>query len=292
LATRRGHIFTSGAAIVAICCGGVVAGCGGGDKKKETTPQVSQPPITKKSAARNPARGKNRWKPVVPGHQSVREGKVIVGHRTVTHRRVYTVTGVHKKIDGIDSVAILDQDFNAGQLSEQAIDWQAEDKQGNVLYLGSYTETYEGGQFLNATDGWLAGIKGSKGGVIMKAKPKVGDVYYESRPTGYSSPASKVIKTGVRKCVPFKCYKDVVVIQEGGENDPEWKYYAPGAGGILTEPHYSGGEQETELLVNVTTLSKRSLDELNAEVLKLDKHARQVFPDVYGKSKPAKRGAA
>jgi hypothetical protein len=288
---RRGHILALSGAIAAICCGALAAGCGGGDKKKDATPQVSQPPINRKTAARNPARGANRWKPVVPGHQSVREGKVIVGHRTVTHRRVYTVTGVTKKIDGVNAVAILDQDFNAGQLSEQAIDWQAEDKKGNVLYLGSYTETYEGGQFVNATDGWLAGIKGSKAGIIMEAKPKVGDIYYESRPTGYTSPASKVIKTGVRKCVPFKCYKDVVVIQEGGNADPEWKYYAPGVGGILTEPHYSGGEQETELLINATTLSPRSLNEINAEVLKVDKHARQVFPDVYGKSKRAKRAA-
>ena len=52
-----------------------------------------------------------------------------------------------------------------------------------------------------------------------------------------------MIKTNQKKCVPFKCYQDVVVIREGNE----WKYYAPGVGGIFTEPHYSGGEQETEV---------------------------------------------
>ena len=54
------------------------------------------------------------------------------------------------------TVAVLDQDIDAGQVAEQALDFLAEDKQGNVWYLGSYTEAYEGGQFVNAADA-LAG---------------------------------------------------------------------------------------------------------------------------------------
>ena len=85
--------------------------------------------------------------------------------------------------------------------------------------------------------------------------------------------------------MPFDCYDDVVVVREGGEH----KYYAPGVGGILTEPHYSGGEQETELLINVRRLSPRGLAELSAEVLRVDKHAEEVVPDVFANAAAAKR---
>jgi len=72
------------------------------------------------------------------------------------------------------------------------------------------------------------------------------------------------------------------------ENGAELKYYAPGAGGILTVP-LSGQPQETEKLINVTTLSKAGLDEISAEAIKLDQHARTVSGDVYGHSIPARR---
>jgi hypothetical protein len=103
---------------------------------------------------------------------------------------------------------------------------------------------------------------------------------------GLESPTAQVAKMGRRVCVPFKCYANVLVVDEGGS---EYKYYAPGVGGIRTEPRYSGGEQETELLVNVRMLSARGLAELNAEALKLDRHARVTVPDVYGRSQAAKR---
>jgi len=66
---------------------------------------------------------------------------VNVGHRPLVHRRVSTVTDVTKRIDGVWAVVVLDQDLNGGQLAEQALDYLAEDRQGNVWSLGSYTET-------------------------------------------------------------------------------------------------------------------------------------------------------
>ncbi len=56
----------------------------------------------------------------------------------------------------------------------------------------------------------------------------------------------------------------MAAIGEGGGSDqPEYKYYAPGIGGILTEPRYRGGEQETESLLNATQLSPPGVAELS-----------------------------
>jgi hypothetical protein len=290
------------AACTAAFCAAALAACGG-DKgpSKPVAPQPKNVSLPKenpkdfqkrKKASTPAAEVHNRWMPVKPGVQTVREGYVNVGHRRLTHRLVYTVTSVTKKIDGVNATIATDQDFNGGELSEQSLDYLAEDKDGNVHYLGSYTEVYEGGQFVNATDGWLAGVNGSKAGLLMRAKPKVDDAYYESKIAGSNEQTSpsQVVKTGASKCVPFKCYKDVVIIQEGGSGSEEWKYYAPGVGGILTEPRYSGGEQETEKLVNATQLSKKALDEISREVLKVDRHAPQVFPSVFANAARAKLG--
>jgi hypothetical protein len=224
---------------------------------------------------------------MAPGIQATMKGYVTVGSRRLPHVRVTTVTDVTKVVNGVRAVLVLDQDFDGGQLSEQAVDYLAEDEGGNVWYVGSYTEAYEGGQFLNASDAWLAGIDGAISGLYMPAAPERGTPPFDqtSIPGGEQSTA-QVVKVGERTCVPFKCYTDVVVIQE---QSAENKYWAPGVGGILTEP-LSGTPQETEELVNITQLSANALAELSAEALKLDRHAAVYASSVFGGSKPAQRG--
>jgi hypothetical protein len=228
----------------------------------------------------------NRWIPMAPGIQSVRKGFVYVGGRRLPHIRVTTVTDVTKMVNGVRAVLVLDQDFDGGQLSEQAIDYLAEDAGGNVWYVGSYTEAYEGGQFLNAEDAWLAGVNGAVPGLYLPANPKTGTPpYYQVNIPGGEQSTAQVFKVGQRTCVPFTCYTDVVVIEEEGT---EHKYWAPGVGGILTEP-LSGAAQETEELVNIRQLSPGGLTELSAETLRLDRSAADRVPSVFGGSKPAKR---
>jgi hypothetical protein len=229
----------------------------------------------------------NRWLPMAPGIQTVSKGFVYVGGRRLPHIRVTTVTDVTKMVNGVRAVLVLDQDFDGGQLSEQAIDYLAEDVGGNVWYVGSYTEAYEGGQFLNAEDAWLAAVNGAAPGLYLPAIPKMGTPpYYQVQIPGGEQSTAQVVKVGQRTCVPFKCYTDVVVILEGGS---EHKYWAPGVGGILTEP-LSGAAQETEELVNIRQLSPGGLAELSAMALSLDRNAADGVPSVFGGSKPAKRG--
>jgi hypothetical protein len=269
---------------VALASGALVA-CGGSSSDTPVAAEPTQRAIKPASYA-NTATNRNRFFPLKPGYQSVRLGKVNRGSRRLAHRRVTTVTDVFKVIDGVRAVAILDQDFDGGQIAEQALDYLAVDRRGTVSYLGSYTEAYEGGQFVNANDGWLAGVKGAKPGIYMLAKPKLGTPAYTQEDHPGSDPTiAKVVRTAVRKCVPFKCYSGVLVIEEDGSED---KYFAPGVGGIKTEPK-GGGEQETEELINLTHVSRRGLAELSNEALKLDRHARTTVPDVFGSSRRAAR---
>lgn len=273
------------AAAVALLASAALSACGGSSSDESAAAKVAQPKL-EPSRYGNTATNRNRFFPLKPGYQSVRLGKVNRGSRRLTHRRVTTVTDVFKVIDGVKAVAILDQDFDGGQIGEQALDYLAVDKQGTVHYLGSYTEAYEGGQFVNANDGWLAGVRGAKPGIYMLARPRVGSPAYTQEDQPGSDPTiAKVVRAGIRKCVPFKCYDGVLVIEEDGSEN---KYFAPGVGGIKTEPK-GGGEQETEDLINLTQLRRRGLAELSKEALKLDRHARSTVPNVFGSSKRATR---
>jgi hypothetical protein len=303
------------AVAAALCLAAAAAGCDRG--KPASTPQTtaaasptttgSAPSTTEASTPTTQARrlvnadpGKfdrkafgaptgaaNTWFPLVPGYQSVRDGTLFRGHRELHHRRRFTVTDVEKVINGVRTVLTLDQDIDAGQIAEQALDYFAQDKNGNVWYLGSYTEAYEGGQFVNANDAWLAGVNGATAGVAMMANPKPGQPsYLQANIPGRETLRAQVARLGQRKCVPFRCFPKTLAILEDGT---EFKYYAEGVGGIATEPNYSGGEQEKEALVNVIQLTPKGLAELSAQALELDRHARTTSSGVFGSSAPAKR---
>ena len=199
----------------------------------------------------NPIGGQNSWYPLVPGNQTLRDGSLNRGSRKLHHQLRVTVTDVTKVVNGVRTrFLFLDQDIDAGQVGEASLDYLAQDKSGNIWYLGSYTEIYEGGQFVNAVDAWLAGKNEARAGVWMMADPKEGMTYVEAH-NSRETIRGEVAKVEDRKCVPFRCFKSLVILEDGSE----FKYYGPGVGHIATEPNYSGGEQEKEALVNVVKLT-------------------------------------
>lgn len=308
----RRKIFT---AISAFAVVSAVAACSSGPESPQTAPsqpenptpsQVaatsatpsasssatpSSSPVTKNANYKkfnpkdfvDPLSGKNKWYPLTPGTQTLRDGSINRGSRKLTHKLRVTVTDVTKVVNGVTTVAVLDQDIDAGQVGEASLDYLAQDKYGNVWYLGSYTEIYEGGQFVNAVDAWLTPKQGSRPGVWMMADPQEGMKYVEAH-NSRETIRAEVTKVDDRKCVPFKCFKALQVLEDGHE----YKYFGGGVGHIATEPNYSGGEQEKEELVNVVKLSPKGLAEMSDEALRLDKHARKESK-IFAKSDPAKR---
>jgi hypothetical protein len=232
----------------------------------------------------DPLGGQNRWYPLVPGNQTLRDGSINRGSRKLHHQLRVTVTDVTKMVNGVKAVAVLDQDIDAGQVGEASLDFLGQDKFGNIWYLGSYTEIYQGGQFVNAVDAWLTPKRGARPGVWMMADPKEGMKYVEAH-NSRETIRAEVAKVGEKKCVDYDCFKSLVILEDG----TEYKYFGPGVGHIATEPNYSGGEQEKEELVNVVKLSRKGLAEFSAEALKLDKHARKESK-IFANSEPAKRG--
>lgn len=269
----------------------LLAACGG---------ESNAPALAKTIKARfdhanfgDPAAGANHYLPVKPGEQWVRLGNTEVGGRKVPHEVTTTVTDVYRRIGGVRTVAMFDYERDSGQISQESIDWVAEDKNGNLWIVGGYTEEFEGGQYVSAVDAWLSGVNGAKAGIVVQGDPATGTPPYAvAKPGVDEGDIAQVVDVGVRHCVPFKCFGDTLVVREGKASAPdnELKYYARGVGQTDNVPHSDSVHKDVEQLVNQTQLSPRALAEASAEVLRLDQHAVKTAPDVYGKFPVARRG--
>jgi hypothetical protein len=298
----------------------LLLGACGADQATESPPVQSSPPTTTSSspspsaaaspsqpakhvtekdfdAGNFPATPKvdNRWYPLTPGTQYVMEGAADRGKGRQRHQVVFTVTDLVKVINGVPTIVLWDVDTNEGELQESELAFQAQDNDGNVWLVGEYPEEYEDGRFATAESTWFAGLDGAKPGVLMRANPRTGTSSYLQglAPKIEFQDRAKVAKTGLRTCVPVKCYDDVLLIDEWNPLEPEsgkqLKYYAAGVGNVRVG---AVGDPEAEELVlaKVNTLSPAQLAKARAEALKLEKHAYKVSPKLYGRTDPATRG--
>jgi len=132
----------------------------------------------------------NPWFPLRPGTVSVYRG-VKDGQPA---RDVVTVTADTKVIKGIRATVIDDRLYLRGRLAERTTDWYAQDKTGNVWYLGEQTATLDAGGKITSTNGtWQAGVDGARAGIYMPAHPHVGQSGRQEYYKGHAEDQFKVL---------------------------------------------------------------------------------------------------
>lgn len=146
LALVAGSSLTVG---LAVALSLLVSGCGG-SKESAAKRTFAEAPFRAENFV-DPRVGSNRWFPLKPGTQWVREGTTLIGAREVPHRVVTTVTDVTREVDGVKTVLVYDHSEGAGQVVQQSLDYFAQDKSGNVWYMGAATEQYEAGGMSRST---------------------------------------------------------------------------------------------------------------------------------------------
>ena len=212
-------------------------------------------------------------------------------------RRVITaVTDLTKVIDGVRVVVAFDQDITDGVLEEAELAFYAQDDDGNVWRMGEYPEEYEDGAF-TAAPTWLAGADDAKAGIMVQAEPREGTPSYSQGwgPKVDWTDRARVLEVGSETCVPFACYKDVLVTNEFNRGSPDahqLKYYAPGVGNVRTG--WAGALEEEQEALELTAfvhLTGDAFAAVRTRALALEAHAYVVSPDVYGKTAPAEQGA-
>ena len=140
-----------------------------------------------------------------------------------------------------------------GRPIERTFDWYAQDKQGNVWYMGEDSLELHHGHFVKASDSWEAGVNGAKPGIIMPANPQPGDSYrQEYYPPGQALDQAHVLGYSGPVSVPYGTFKRSLVTSEFSPLEPqtEKKYYVAGVGEI--EERVVKGHHEQFQLVSVT----------------------------------------
>ena len=238
----------------------------------------------------------NPWLPLVPGRRFVYDGKINEDGVPTSHRVVFTVTDETKVIDGVPTLAVIDEDYLDGERLEYELAFFSQDDEGNVWLMGEYPEEYEDGEFVGAPDTWLAGVAGAQPGVMMRAQPAEGtSAYYQGIWESIEfKDRAEVIQTDGHTCTPLDCHENVLVTREWNPDEPgafQLKYYARGIGNVRVG--WAGPkekEREVLALTQLEDLGPEEMEALRAEVLKLERRAYEVSKAVYGNTAPIRSG--
>lgn len=171
----------------------------------------------------------NRYWPLRPGtayhYEGVRGATAQTDDEVVLRRT--------KRIIGVACTVVRDTVSEHGRAVERTLDYYAQDKQGNVWYMGEDSFELKSGHMVKASDSWLTGVDGAKPGIIMPATPKPGEAYrQEYYPPAEALDQARVLRYAASVTVPYGTYRHVLVTSERSPLEPqtEQKYYAPGVG--------------------------------------------------------------
>ena len=191
----------------------------------------------------------NRYFPLEPGtgfHYRGVKGAAAQTDDMIVTRAVKTVLGVRCTV-------VRDTVSEHGKPLERTFDWYAQDKKGNVWYMGEDSLELKNGRFVRASDSWQAGVNGAKPGIIMPADPRPNQVYrQEYYPPGGALDQARVLGIGRMLHVPAGSFRRPLVTIEWSPVEPQYekKYYVAGLGEVM-EQVVQGGHEQFQL-VNVT----------------------------------------
>ena len=164
------------------------------------------------------------------------------------------VTHKTKRILGVTATVVRDTVSSRGKPIERTFDWYAQDKAGNVWYMGEDTRETEHGRFVKQSDSWQAGIGGAQPGVIMPGNPHPGEAYRQEFYPRHAEDQARILGAGGPLRVPYGSYNHTLLTVETSPRiDPgvaERKYYVAGVGDV--KEHTVSGNHEQIRLVAVT----------------------------------------
>jgi len=190
----------------------------------------------------------NPYFPLQPGTTFIYEGQMPDGFE----HDEFAVTHNTRVILGVTCVEIHDSVFTDGALTEDTLDWFAQDRDGNVWYFGENTHELEDGLIATIAGTFMGGVSGDKPGIIMKAHPAVGDFYRQEFSLNNAEDFAQTLSLNEVVTVHGRTFNHCLKSEETTPLEPdllEDKFYAPGVGNILTVDVNTGAREE---LVRIT----------------------------------------
>ncbi len=171
----------------------------------------------------------NKYFPLPRGARFVYEGT----EGSEPLKNVSDVTDIAKTILGVKVVVVLDRLFRSGALVEKTFDYFAQDKDGNVWYLGEDTKEFENGKVFSTAGTFEAGKDGAKAGIIMRAHPKVGQTTQQEFAPGVAEDMATVLSLDATVSVPYGTFDHCLKTEDFTPLEPgakEVKFYCPAIG--------------------------------------------------------------
>ena len=254
-----------GLGFVAVVATAVLAGCGssgggttassngGGGGATASSPSALAPVQGRYRPAIDPAnfvsRIDNPYFPLLPGTSFHYKGVAEDG--TTKQADNEFVTRKTKRIMGVQATVIRDTVSQHGHPVERTFDWYAQDKGGNVWYMGEGTSELHHGRFTKASDSWVGGVNGAQPGIIMPGHPARGQEYRQEYYPGRAMDQARVLGAGGPIRVPYGSYKRTLMTDETSPTiDPgvhEHKLYVNGVGDVK-EQTVAGNKEEIHLV--------------------------------------------
>ena len=235
----------------------------------------------------------NKWMPSKPGMRWTYSGTSVEDDgKVVRHRLEVTITDLVKPIGGVQTVVSYDLDYSDNELVEAELSFFAQDDDGNVWRFGEYPEEYEDGKLIKSP-AWIHGFENARAGIMMEASPRLGTRSYSQGwgPAVGWKDRAVTFQIGQKVAVKAGSYEDALVIKEtavGEEDAAQLKYYAPNLGNVRVA--WTGDRrltQETLELTKFEQVDEKTLAEVRAKALALEKSAYEHGAKAYNRTRPA-----
>ena len=200
----------------------------------------------------------NPWLPFPPGivftYNGIKDGHQAIDVLTVTHKT--------ELIQGIHATVIHDRLYEwTGHranrhkyLAERTTDWYAQDKHGNVWYLGENTATLTpNGQVISTEGTWKTGVNGAQAGIFMPAQPTVGTSGYQEFYPGHAQDHYRILRLNAHVKTPAASSRRALLTKETTALEPgvlDHKYYIRGIGDVIERTIKGGNEHFTLVSIN------------------------------------------
>jgi hypothetical protein len=188
----------------------------------------------------------NPYFPLVPGTtmtfleqdgREKRENKVTVLRET-------------KIVMAVKCLVVHDTVTLDGALLEETFEYYAQDKVGAVWLFAESTKEFKSFGRVDTTGSWEAGVNAAQPGIIMPARPKIGDRYRQQYLANVAEDIGQITALNESVTVPAGAYGGCIKTREWSmlESVTSKKWYAKGVGLVRSES--TDGEVST--LISVT----------------------------------------
>ena len=174
--------------------------------------------------------GKNDFCILTPGYVQTFEG-VEDGKKG---KLIVTVTDQAETVDGVETRVVEEREWSEGQLAEVSRNFFAVDRStSDIYYFGEDSDTYKNGKVADHDGSWRSGKNGAHYGLLMPAKPSVGQKFYQEIAPDQAMDRAQIVSLSEKVTVPLGTYENCLKTEETSPleaGSKEYKLYASGVG--------------------------------------------------------------